>query len=622
MIVAMRKAHVICRRRDRDRLLEALGRLGVVHVQPLDPQRARADEKTLREIEHLERASQLLRSVSPAGAEPDVSPADAAAETLRIQRESVELRGRLTTLRQQLRRLEMWGEVRLEQFDRLREAGIEVRFFQAPKDAVGQIEAECVAVLGPAGGGVLVAAASRSGQIVAPQDARAVELPACDRPALRAEAAEIDETLRGHGERLARLARRVDAIEAEAARLRREAHYTAVQRGGLAAGGVYAVQGWVPQPRANALERGLEAEGVDAAVAFTDPADDETPPTLIAYPRWVRPIQGLFDILATFPGYRELDLSPFFMLAMPLFAAMLIGDAGYGLLIVLGSLLGYRKLTAVAGKPKTHLLLIFGAATLIWGLLTGNVFGVTPADLGVGPDGGGSAIGRAMAAVGVLWRADTEAGRYLIIKISFLVACLHLVSGHLRQAARYAPHPKAVGELGWAAVIVGMLGVVWMLFQMGVPRYFSLPPVLRTASLVLVGGGFALAVLFAHPDKRLAARLGVGLAGSLLPLLNAFSDTMSYIRLMAVGLASYYIAAAFNQLAAMVAEPNAALWALAAPVLVFGHALNIGLAAIAIFAHGVRLNMLEFSNHAGVQWSGYAYQPFAEAPNNEPSKES
>jgi V/A-type H+-transporting ATPase subunit I len=84
---------------------------------------------------------------------------------------------------------------------------------------------------------------------------------------------------------------------------------------------------------------------------------------------------------------------------------------------------------------------------------------------------------------------------------------------------------------------------------------------------------------------------------------------MSYIRLMAVGLASYYIAAAFNTLAGSLA--GAATWAAGAPVVLFGHALNIGLAVIAIFAHGVRLNMLEFSNNAGVQWAGYAYQPFA-----------
>ncbi len=51
-------------------------------------------------------------------------------------------------------------------------------------------------------------------------------------------------------------------------------------------------------------------------------------------------------------------------------------------------------------------------------------------------------------------------------------------------------------------------------------------------------------------------------------------------------------------------------WIGGAPIVIFGHTLNLGLAAIAIFAHGVRLNMLEFSNNVGVKWAGYAYRPF------------
>jgi V/A-type H+-transporting ATPase subunit I len=80
---------------------------------------------------------------------------------------------------------------------------------------------------------------------------------------------------------------------------------------------------------------------------------------------------------------------------------------------------------------------------------------------------------------------------------------------------------------------------------------------------------------------------------------------------MAVGLASYYIASAFNELATGLTE--ASIYALPATliVLLLAHALNIGLCLVAIFAHGVRLNMLEFSTNAGVQWVGYPYQPFA-----------
>jgi V/A-type H+-transporting ATPase subunit I len=89
-----------------------------------------------------------------------------------------------------------------------------------------------------------------------------------------------------------------------------------------------------------------------------------------------------------------------------------------------------------------------------------------------------------------------------------------------------------------------------------------------------------------------------------LPILGTFSDIMSYVRLMAVGLAGSVLASSFNDLA-VGAGPI-----LMVPILIFGHGLNIGLCLIALFAHGVRLNVLEFSNNFGLEWSGYPYQPF------------
>ena len=127
------------------------------------------------------------------------------------------------------------------------------------------------------------------------------------------------------------------------------------------------------------------------------------------------------------------------------------------------------------------------------------------------------------------------------------------------------------------------------------------------------GGGLLLGMVlvagFSEPAGSLPRRLGRGLAGNLLPTLNTLSDTLSYIRLMAVGLASYYLGSTFNLLGTAVAESSS--WLLGAPVLVAGHALNLGLILIAIFAHGIRLNLLEFSTNAGLHWTGYPYRPFS-----------
>jgi V/A-type H+-transporting ATPase subunit I len=110
--------------------------------------------------------------------------------------------------------------------------------------------------------------------------------------------------------------------------------------------------------------------------------------------------------------------------------------------------------------------------------------------------------------------------------------------------------------------------------------------------------------LFTSPSWNILKAVGLGLANFPLPALGTFSDIMSYVRLMAVGLAGSVLASRFNELAAS-AGPI-----LMVPILIFGHGLNVGLCLIALFAHGVRLNVLEFSNNFGLEWSGYPYHPF------------
>jgi V/A-type H+-transporting ATPase subunit I len=314
-------------------------------------------------------------------------------------------------------------------------------------------------------------------------------------------------------------------------------------------------------------------------------------------------------------------------ISMPVFAAMLIGDGGYGLLFLLLGVFMHRKLVGTMGKEGTQLLIVFGVATLIWGILSANFFGVGPETmtraggffvdgdeqvtyeaLRAG-DGMWATLGQGMMEA-PLWREDSEAARELLIQISFLLGTAHLVSARLRRALALFPDQRTLAEIGWSVVLVGILGVIWTMFFVDDGES---GPV--SGSVILAGlvGGLALVVLFDAPHRNPAKRVLVGFASALLPLIGTFGDTMSYIRLMAVGLASYYIAVVFNELGATIAA--SATWGAAIPVLLLGHSLNIILCVIAIFAHGVRLNMLEFSNNAGVQWAGYSYTPFAKINN-------
>jgi V/A-type H+-transporting ATPase subunit I len=299
---------------------------------------------------------------------------------------------------------------------------------------------------------------------------------------------------------------------------------------------------------------------------------------LIEYPKWAQPIKGLFDILGTVAGYQEFDVSVPFMLALPIFSAMLIGDGGYGAVLLLGLLLGYKKVAPALGENFTKLLIVIGATALFWGFLCGSFFGKViykppiPVDM-------------------------SDQSRYLLMQISFTMGAIHLSIAQLWQALKFYPDLRFLSKVGWGIFVWGMLGVVKM-FVLGTNLTWGTP----WPYLLIIGA--ILAILFDSPNKNIIKMVLLGIANFPLSMLGAFSDVISYVRLMAVGLASGVLASSFNDLAF-----GAGPW-LAAPILIFGHGLNLGLAMIALFAHGVRLNMLEFSNNLGMQWIGYSYKPF------------
>ncbi|MCD4823229.1 MAG: hypothetical protein K8S55_01365 [Phycisphaerae bacterium] len=612
MIVPMQKVYVASRQADRDSLLNALRDLGVLHLIPVDPEEAVADEKTLGRLDSLGRAIQILESHHTEGDALDMTPQQAADETHTIHRQSVERQNRLNSLHRQMEQLELWGDMRLEAYESLVAAGVEPKFYIVPDDDLSAmtaeaVAAECVTQISQLHGKNTLLAVIQRGrdEFELPESAELVEVPTRDRPSIKAEAAEIDTALKADAEELNALANLLPAMRREHIKVHDEAEYVVAHRGGLEEGRIFAIQGWLPAAEAGDLSGKLGAVGVSAAVQNLDPDEDEEPPSLVRYPRWVKPIKALFDILGTTPGYREFDLSPFFIVAMPIFTAMLIGDGGYGLIFTLIGLLFYGKLKKAAGSPAANLLLVFGITTIVWGALSGNYFGVSPDDM----SHSGSLwtpLGNLLSPLAILWRPVEQAkeGRDLIIQISFIFGTIHLVLAHLRQLIGKAPDLRALAELGWCSFLIGMLGLIWDMF-FGTPAWMPAPLMIG-----LLAVGFALVVLFSHPSRNPVKRIGLGLVANFMPAISTFSDTMSYIRLMAVGLASYYIASTFNDLAWQVGEASPILIIASVLILLAAHALNIILCLIAIFAHGVRLNMLEFSNNAGVQWVGHPYSPF------------
>ncbi len=581
MIVPMQKVHLVARSVDHQRLLDTLRELGVVHVMPADPAQATLDEATTRRLQTLRQAIQALSSVSPRGPVPEVPPEQAAQEVLDIQRRAAEGRSRLAALYHQLEQIALWGNVRLSELAALQQEGLKIRFYAMPAQALSEVQAECVEVVATLPGRrVWVAVAGRQEPSQLPPEAEEVSLPGRDAPTLRAEAAQIDTALHQDLQRLHQLAHLVPQLQKALTELELQAEYTLAQRSALADEHLFALWGWVPKETAPLLASQLAQRGIVAAVEMYEPAPDEEPPTLVRPPAWARPIEGLFRMLGTTPGYREYDVSIPFLIALPLFTAMLIGDGGYGAVLVAAMLLGYRRLTHTLGEQFVQLLTIIGVASVIWGLLTASFFGTTPYPPAIQID-------------------LSEESRRFMMSLSFTIGAVHLSLAQLWQAVRLYPHLQFLNKLGWAIFLWGMYGVVRM-FVLAEPLNWATP-----WPYLLIAGG-TLAILFASPSRNPLKMLLLGVAQFPLSMLSSFSDVISYVRLMAVGLASSVLGASFNGMATQVD-----FLPVTVVILLFGHALNLGLGLIAMFAHGVRLNMLEFCNNLGMQWTGYPYRPFS-----------
>jgi len=200
-------------------------------------------------------------------------------------------------------------------------------------------------------------------------------------------------------------------------------------------------------------------------------------------------------------------------------------------------------------------------------------------------------------------RVSWLTGQDHLILLSFLIGAVHLTVAHGWNVLRFFPSSRAFAQLGWILT-------TWTMFFLA--RQMVLGAAFPHVMLYALVVGIVLIVLFMTPPRALKSEwfnhvmLPLSLVGN-------FVDLVSYVRLFAVGAATFAIAQAFNQMAVGGGVSNVVAGAVAALVLFFGHTLNILLATMGVLVHGVRLNMLEFASHLGMEWTGRPYRPFAHA---------
>ena len=332
-----------------------------------------------------------------------------------------------------------------------------------------------------------------------------------------------------------------------------------------------------------------------------DPAEEDAVPTAMRHNRFVQLLTPLTDFLGTVPGYREPDISLWFLLFFGIFFAMIFGDAGYGGILVILSLIGIVKAKAKEQPAPLamQMFLYLGVLTVIWGTATCNWFGISvdyiPAWL-------------KNLSVPAISNATEESIRNAnLMQFCFTLGLIQLTIGHIISIVRNIRSPQILGHVGSIAMLCGMYVVVLSLV-VSAERYQINRPV-----MIAIGGGFVLNFIFSNYQTGIGQSIVDSLKNIItmfLGVVNVFADIMSYIRLWAVGLAGSAISATVNQMAGPAL--GSFLIFLGVLLLFFGHGLNYIMNVLSVIVHGVRLNTLEFSNHVGLTWAGFKYEPFAE----------
>ncbi|MDR0583402.1 MAG: V-type ATP synthase subunit I [Treponema sp.] len=624
----MKKVSLVVMEREREASLEKLREVGVLHVEKKNVS-SDALGAMLEKRARLRNALGIVRrySASKAGGALAADADDMVRRILGMGNEKKILQDQIMYQAKERRRLEGWGDFDHKALASLAAQGITLIPYELPwktYDSLGE-ETKLIVIFRDKRGVRAFALSEIAGT-------PPFTFPVLSLSGIDGRMTEIWRRIAEIEAELARMALRRGVMEAELALLQERIEFETANAGmetleeSSAQSTVSWLCGFVPHDSLGLLKRAAAENGWALVCADAEAAD--RPPTLVRNNAAVRIIQPLFSFLGTIPGYQEYDISLSYLIFFCLFFAMIFGDAAYGLLLFAASLAAGLFFRKKGGKvpDAAKLFMLLSCCTVVWGAITGSWFAapverlppflralIIPPFNNTGPLAAFSPVLRKVFDLPAEVPVDDLKTRWNIQFLCFTVGAAQLVWGRSKNIRKLLPSLTALAQAGWLIMMVGLYFLVlFMLLKMRLPSF----------AVYLIGGGLALYFVFAEQNGgNFFKNIGKSFANFLSIFLNAvgsFADIISYIRLFAVGLAGSIIAQSFNSMA-IPAEGFGALGLgfflrvfAAGMILVFGHALNIVMNALSVIVHGVRLNLLEYAgNHLGMEWSGYAYKPFA-----------
>ena len=625
MIVPMKKVSLVVLEKEKKQALEKLRKLKLVHVEDLTGNGENLS-KLKSTYDMMERAFFLISDIKVKGKdviqvsltkEEAVEKASQFLELLSLKKNYEDL---ITGNTKEIERFSRWGDVDPADLRFLAEKGYFLFLYEIPAEYYSLIpETEKVLKVFSDKNLVRFILVSDNGNV--PQDlpsqAVLVTLPSKSTRLLREENEDYKSKIKAIERQIYSFSACKTGIEKNLKILEKEIEFENIYSGMDGEEGEGSLRsswltGFVPAKELKKVE--MLAKQEKWGFLSDEPGEEDAVPTKLENNKVVSLIYPVSDFLGTVPGYREYDISGWFLLFFSLFFGMIFGDGGYGLLITLISVFAIIKNHKKNLQPFI-LLLILGLTTTLWGMLTCNWFGVPPQSL---PE----SLKPLLLKLDWNWISnasslpeDTVTQNLQIF--CFTIALVQLAVAHIKGIVRNIRSLKCLGEAG---SLFMLMGIYYLVLNMVVsserfPFDLVLFGDIKASSIMfpLIGVGFGLSFIFSNYEGSVLKSVLESLKNIisvLLGVVNVFSDIVSYIRLWAVGLAGAAIANTVNEMAGPILGGFVIF--LGILLLGFGHGLNMILNVLSVIVHGVRLNTLEFSSHLGMTWSGFKYKPFSE----------
>lgn len=603
MVTKMTKYSFILLSEQTEGFLNSLQELGVVDIsrslKPIDEQ----SSGMLAEADRAKKALSILAACK-AGSDKDFKfdgcPVDAVLET---QDRIAEISAEIAATKKEIAVRQPWGSFRSEDIHKLESQGLKLRFYSCMKKKFDPSWAEIrpLEVISETESKVFFVTVSPAEEeysfpieaVPAPEGSvnEAEEKLSLLQSKLEKEQQLLanlkscsDEIRKAYNDSLSRL----DLYFAEAATEKAVDNYLTV------------LTGFAPTSDEQRLCASFDS--MDIYYSHEAATKEDNPPVKLKNNWFAKNFEVLTGMYGV-PAYDEFDptpvLGPFFML----FFAMCMGDAGYGILLMLIALVLRLKMKD-SSLGKMHRLIAFlGGMTFVVGIFLGTFFGMSILEASWAP-----AWLKGLCIDG--WFPDAKIAGFpvqmvLAVAIGVLHICLAMIIKTINFTKRFG-FKKTVATWGWTTLIVGGLVVV----SLGMTEVLSAEAFKWTIIALAVVSGLAIYV-FNTPGRNPLLNIGSGLWDTYNMVTGLLGDVLSYIRLYALGLAGGMLGNAFNIMGTMILDiPVPGVnWVFCIIILIFGHVLNLAMSCLGAFVHPLRLTFVEYFKNSGYEGSGAKYNP-------------